>query len=115
MISIPGAKASPRIEAGVLCWYEGDTFDLEIQFALLDQDEDAVHMQESDRVTVTFLDETRKPVREFSFTELEDNRVTLVFDEAVSGTFTKGRYTYDVRYTHANKTTLVRDNRVLVQ
>lgn len=115
MTPIPGARPSPRIEKGVLCWYEGDTFEITLRFALRDQDNEAVEMGSGDGVTVTFLDETRQTVHTFSFPGVTDNQVTLVFDETVSGKFQKGRYRYDVRYTHGDRTTLARGNRVFVE
>ena len=35
---IPGAYPSPRIDKGVLRWYEGDTFSIVLRFDLKDQD-----------------------------------------------------------------------------
>ena len=34
---IPGAYPSPRIDKGVLRWYEGDTFSIVLRFDLKDQ------------------------------------------------------------------------------
>lgn len=115
MTPIPGARPSPRIDRGVLCWYEGDTFEITLRFDLHDQDGETVEMQTGDSVAVTFLDDTRKTVQTFNFEAVEDNRVTLVFDAAVSANFPRGKYTYDVRYTHGDKTTLARSNRAFVE
>lgn len=112
---IPGAYPSPRIDKGVLRWYEGDTFEITLKFELQDQDGEDVTMGTTDSVSVVFLDDTRQPVQTFSFDSVEDNRVKLTFDETVSAKFTKGKYTYDVRYTHGDKTTLARDNRAFVE
>ena len=112
---IPGAYPSPRIDKGVLRWYEGDTFEITLNFELQDQDGEAVTMGKTDSVSVAFLDDTRKTVHTFSFAKVENDQVKLVFDATVSAKFTKGKYTYDVRYTHGDKTTLARDNRAFVE
>jgi len=112
---IPGAYPSPRIDKGVLRWYEGDTFEIVLKFELQDQDGEAVTMGTTDSVSVEFLDDTRQTVHTFSFASVEDDRVKLKFDATVSAKFTKGKYTYDVRYTHGDKTTLARDNRAFVE
>lgn len=112
---IPGAYPSPRIDKGVLRWYEGDTFEITLHFELQDQDGETVAMGTTDSVEITFLNDTRQTVHTFSFAKVEDDQVELVFDATVSAKFTKGKYTYDVRYTHSNKTTLARDNRAIVE
>ena len=83
---IPGAYPSPRIDKGVLRWYEGDTFSIVLRFDLKDQDGEA-----------------------------ENDQVTLNFDATVTAKFTKGKYTYDIRYTHGDKTTLASGNRAFVE
>ncbi len=112
---IPGAYPSPRIDKGVLRWYEGDTFEIVLKFELQDQDGEDVTMGTSDSVEVAFLDDTRQTVHTFSFAKVEDDQVKLKFDAEVSAKFTKGKYTYDVRYAHGDKTTLARDNRAFVE
>ena len=92
---IPGAYPSPRIDKGVLRWYEGDTFSIVLRFDLKDQDGEAVHT--------------------FSFAKVENDQVTLNFDATVTAKFTKGKYTYDIRYTHGDKTTLASGNRAFVE
>ena len=112
---VPGAYPSPRIDKGVLRWYEGDTFEIVLKFELQDQDGEPVTMGTSDSVTVTFLDDTRQAVHTFSFATVENDQVKMAFDETVSAKFTKGKYTYDVRYALGEKTTLARDNRAFVE
>ena len=90
---IPGAYPSPRIDKGVLRWYEGDTFSIVLRFDLKDQDGEAVTIGTTDSMAVVFLDDTRQTVHTFSF----------------------AKYTYDIRYTHGDKTTLASGNRAFVE
>ena len=45
--TIPGARVSPRIANGCICWYEGDTFSLRLRLELEDQDGAAVTVSRS--------------------------------------------------------------------
>ena len=112
---IPGAYPSPRIDKGVLRWYEGDTFEIVLKFELQDQDGEPVTMGTTDGVSVEFLDDTRQTVHTFSFAKVENDQVTLNFDATVTAKFKKGKYTYDIRYTHGDKTTLASGNRAFVE
>lgn len=114
MGNIPEAKASPRVENGCLCWYEGDTFEIQMQIELMDQDGENVNISESDTVTVTFYDGRRDAIQEFKFQNVQGNTVTLSFTDEISKKFLKGRYRYDMLYTYNNKTTLIRDNVAIV-
>lgn len=114
-IPIPGAYASPRISNGVLCWYAGDTFSVVIQADLVDQDGAAVDIGATDTVKVTFRDDTRAEVWSKTFSNVANNQVTLVVDAEISAKFPKGRYTYDVEFSHGDRTTLARDNKVRVE
>ena len=90
---IPGAYPSPRIDKGVLRWYEGDTFEITLHFELQDQDGEDVTMGTTDSVSVEFLDDTRQTVHTFSFDSVEDNRVKLTRGNihTTSGTRTETR------------------------
>ena len=112
---IPGAYPSPRIDKGVLRWYEGDTFSIVLRLDLKDQDGEDVTIGTADSVSVEFLDDTRQTVHTFSFSEVTNNQITLEFDEQTTAKFGKGKYTYDIRYAHGEKTTLARDNRAFVE
>ena len=114
MGNIPAAKTSPRVENGCLCWYEGDTFEIQMQIELTDQDRQNENILESDIVTITFYDESRAIVQEFAFQNVQGNTVTLSFTDEISKKFLKGRYRYDMLYTYNNKTTLIRDNVAIV-
>lgn len=112
---LPGAQVSPRIANGCLCWYEGDTFQIDLEMSLEDQDGEKVEMAGGDSVAFTFYDKTRNKVHECTFTGVQQNTVTLNVTQVVSAKFPKGLYTYDVVYTHGDRTTLARDNRIRVE
>lgn len=112
---IPSAYPSPRLDKGVLRWYEGDTFKIALRFELKDQDGESVSVGTTDSVNVEFLDDTRQTVHTFSFPEVEENQVELEFNAEVTAKFGKGKYTYDIRYVHGDKTTLARDNQAFVE
>ena len=115
MTKLPGAKPSPRIAGGVLRWYAGDTFSVTLALELRDQDGDPVTVGASDSLTVSFFDASHAPVHTFQFDRVENDQVTLNFDATVTAKFTKGKYTYDIRYTHGDKTTLASGNRAFVE
>lgn len=114
-VPIPGAYASPRVDRGVLCWYAGDTFSLVLQIDLEDQDGAAVDIAAGNTVKITFYDDTRAEVYSRNYTGVTNNQVTLSIDAETSALFQKGRYTYDVEFSHGDRTTLARDNKVRVE
>lgn len=112
MSFIPNAKQSPRIERGVLKWYRGDTFDLQIDLELTDQD--GVAVEATGTVEVVFRNDCNRPVKEFTLTPA-NNIVTMDFNADVSALFPIGEYTYDVYYNGEERTTIANDNKVVVQ
>ena len=114
-IPIPGAYASPRVHNGVLCWYAGDTFAIVLKIELEDQDGAAVEIGQTDSVKLTFRDEAREEVYSEMFENVEGNQITLAVDAEVSAKFPKGRYSYDVEFSHGDRTTLARDNKIRVE
>ena len=48
--TIPGARVSPRIANGCICWYEGDTFSLRLRLELEDQDGADVAIGQTDTI-----------------------------------------------------------------
>lgn len=115
MSKLPNAQPSPRIVNGVISWYEGDTFTLIIELDLEDQDGEPIVIGPADTVDVTFTNRSEAEVKRFSFTGIEGNSVSLVFDEEVSGLFTKGDYRYDMRFKAENNTTIAHRNNVCVE
>ena len=121
MGNLPAGRESPRIENGVLYWYAGDTFTLNLELSLEDQDGTKLTVNnETDDVTVTFYNDRRERVKAFSYGKAEEgeandgaitgNVVSLVFDKNVSALFPKGSYHYDVVYQSTWRRTLAREN-----
>lgn len=118
MANIPSADISPRIENGVLYWYEGDTGTLVFDIELTDQDGEALTIDPADTFDVIFRNERRQAVQTFSALTATDGQISMTFDSTVAAKFPKGRYTYDVIYTRDSDgkvTTLCDDNEAVVQ
>lgn len=115
MNNLPNAEQSPRIVNGVLRWYQGDTFDLQLTLEIYDQDGQTITIAADDTVKIVFSDKSNSVVKEFTFTSISDNIVTMDFDGTCSALFPKGNYTYDVYYSGSDRTTLANDNKVVVE
>lgn len=118
MANLPSAEFSPRIENGVLRWYAKDTFDVQVDLELEDQDHRPITLSSTDTVTFEFFNRSLRSVKKFTFTasDIEDNSVHLNFDEETSDLFFPGKYTLDVTVTHdGNVTTVAKASPVLVE
>lgn len=115
MYNIPNAEISPRIVNGVIRWYQGDTFDIQLTIELEDQDGEAVILGEDDTVSITFRNQSDSAVKTFTFTELEGNTVTMDFDSTCTALFGRGNYSYTVTITHGERTTIASENKVVVE
>lgn len=104
---MPHAKRSPRLENGCLYWYAGDTFALQLELLLEDQDGAPAALGADDTVTVAFFDETDAQILEQTFADIADNTVTLQMDETRTALFPRGDYRFDVRYTYGPRTTVL--------
>ena len=113
--SLPAACESPRITAGVLKWYAGDVFELQVRLEHTDQNGAEVSVLPTDTVTFEFRNACRTPVYKVTFTEIEDNTVVVRFGEQETALFPAGSYTYDVIYKGAVRRTLASDAPVLVE
>lgn len=115
MGNIPAAKISPRLEFGILKWYAGDTFSVQVNLNFTDRSGHAVTLTAEDTAQVRFYTVTGSTVEDLTFEDLSAGFVTLEFDEARSGKFPRGRYLYDIVVTHENVTTAAKGNRILVE
>lgn len=115
MSELPGAQQSPRIVNGVIKWYQGDTFDLNIYLNMMDQDGMEVIIGGSDTVTVVFKDKTNTEIKTFTFDSISNNTISLDFDSICTALFPKGKYFYDIYYNGTERTTIANDNQVIVE
>lgn len=115
MSILPHAELSPRLRNGVLYWYAGDTFDIDIHLVLRDYDGEEIVVPENASVIFAFRNESEETVKEFSFSNIVDNTVKLEFDEVCTALFPPGEYSYDVYYEIGYRTTLANNNRVVVE
>lgn len=119
MSCLPGAKPSPRIEHGVIMWYAGDTFDLDIALHLTDQDGEDIIIGDDDRVEVEFRRRSGSLLHRFVCTAEDDtlhgNTITLIFDERTAAMFARGEYIYDIYLVGAERTTIANDNCAMVE
>lgn len=114
MTKIPAARCSPRNDNGVLHWYEGDTFLLDLSVRLRDESGDVVPFAASDTVIITFFDKHEDAVHQFSFNKIQDNTVQLDFDAVVTTKFPAGAYTYDAVYEGQYRRTIAKGNKAVV-
>lgn len=113
--SLPSARMSPRIINGVIKWYAGDTFELQVDITLQDQDGEDITIAQGETIEFAFFNRKRELVKSFLFEHVEHNCVTLVFDDEVTALFPAGEYTYDVYYDSTVRRTLSNDSIAIVE
>ena len=109
------APQSPRMDNGVLKWFYGDTFAVDMVINLVEQEvgEDGnlvnrlINFDESDQIVVTFFNARKEVVHSFISKNISNDEksefyhtVSLDFTKDVSHKFCRGRYTYCVKYVH---------------
>ena len=114
MSNLPSARSSPRIVNGVLKWYEGDTFTLDIELELIDQDGAAIDTNGKE-VLIKFYDMSEDLVKEFNIKNIQNNTVSLEFNSEITALFPQGEYHYDVIYMGEHRTTIAKDNAIVVE
>jgi len=115
MATIPHAQPSPRIVNGIIEWYDGDTFSLELELTLTDQSGESISIISTDKINVVFRKPDGTTVKNFEFTNQTSNTITLVFGTTETALFPKGEYLYDVWFTRDNRVTIANDNEVVVE
>ena len=113
MREIRPARPSPRIEDGVICWYEGDEFEIGFDLSLTDADGEPIILDDRDTVTVEIRKWRGEAIKGFSLPG--SNYITLVFDKETTALFPKGSYFYDISIDGTYRTTVVNDNRIIVE
>ena len=108
------AKQSPRMETdGTLRWYAGDTFSLTFNFTLKDGSGNPITVNPSDKVNIKFFDFNSTLVHEFETTGTASP--TLNFTDEISAKFKEGVYSILVKFNATNVTTLLKNNKVVVE
>lgn len=97
---IPSAMISPQNDGGVLKFYEGDTFTMNLHLDLKDQDGEPIHFDnETDTLKLSFYNKRNTKVKEFDFggegEEVTDDTCIIEFDDTVTAFFPKGEYHFD--------------------
>lgn len=113
MGNIRPARPSPRIEKGIILWYEGDEFEIVLELDLTDADGEEIILGDTETVTVEIKDRNGARVKQFVFSG--NNYITLKFDEETTELFRRGSYFYDIIVDGACKTTVANDNRIIVE
>lgn len=117
MQALRKGKPSPRIENGILIWYQGDTFVLRLALQLRDCFGLPVALTEQDSLEITVRDLREDVVTVFSFPgeALTEGEVEVSFDGERSALLKAGEYTYDVVLCHGERITLAKNNRMIVE
>lgn len=109
------APQSPRMDNGVLKWFYGDTFAVDMVINLVEQEaqkdgtfvDKPINFDESDQIVVTFFNERKEVVYSFISKNISNDEkseyyhtITLNFTQDVSHRFRRGKYTYCMKYVH---------------
>ena len=115
MVILREALPSPNIKDGVLSWYEGDVFELNIAVTLMSMGE-SYKPSSDDTMTVRFFDKSGFAVHEFSALAFDSGAVLLGFEDSVSAKLQKGTFSYDciMNFADGRRTTVANDNPVCV-
>ncbi len=115
MSNLISAKISPRYENDKFFWYENDTFAIELNITLIDSlSSETIEFSETDQIIITFF-KNDIAIHKFTFSNITNNKVVLVFDESVSSKFKEGKYSYTIVFKGLNTTTIVANNEAEVE
>ena len=115
MVRVDAALPSPRIVNGIIMWYEGDSFEISLKLSLKDADGNNHMLSAGDRAFVEIKNDKMKTVKEFVFSNVNENILSMTFDRETSAMFPVGKYFYDVRLEGAYNTTVAKNNRIKVE
>lgn len=113
--TIPGAKVSPRIENGVLIFYEGDTFKLNIEIELKLQSGETVSIASSEQICFEIFDHRGVELWSKTFTGVTNNTIAFEMDEEMVDLFHEGEYSYTIYYNGSYTTTVAAQNKIVVE
>ena len=107
------AKQSPRMEGdGTLRWYAGDTFSLTFQFTLKDANNNPITINPTDKIDIKFLKEGTE-IHSFEATGTASPTINITSE--ISAKFKEGVYSILVKFNSTNVTTLLKNNKVVVE
>lgn len=116
MSNLPSAELSPRVVNGVIKWYQGDTFLLDIEIDLTDEDGHPIAIAEDDTVSIHIIDRTGGLVYDETFTDIQNNTIRLNMDGTKTALFREGDYHYDIYLSTAEKrTTILNAGKMVVE
>lgn len=112
------AKESPRFVDDVLYWYAGNTWDMTITFTIYDESGQEVVISPTDVITVNFKKnqyDNETPIKQYVFTNIQDNTVVISMDTTTTALFPRGRYVFGITYEGLNINTIIAYNDVKVE
>lgn len=107
------AKASPRIENWIIKWYRGDTFDINFEFIFSDGEGVVISPEETDYLEFTIYNQYYNIV----YTEkvYNSHSILLLVDDEETKKFPRGTYFYVIKRVAGYKTTIIQENKVIVE
>lgn len=112
---MPSVKPSPRVECGAICWYEGDTCEIEFHISIKDDDGNPVALLPSDIIALRVYDVYNRDIANVDYTNVQDNIILWKIDEEMTAKFPRGRYFYDITHQNGYVTTVCDRNRMIVE
>lgn len=108
------AEQSPRIEKdGSIRWYYGDTFVITLIFRFVDEEGHEIEPKENDTLEVIIKDYKNDIVA--SFTSIGKSTVDINMTKEITKELIEGVYAMDVKYNGTFVTTLLKNNKVVVE
>lgn len=102
-------KESPRFVGDTLIYYAGDVFAVEFEFDLT-RDGEKMNISSDDTIIFEFRGENMRGItgkRECGGDEVIDNVLTFDWDSEWTKEFTRGKYSYRIRYVRSDGITTV--------
>ena len=125
MANLIGARQSPRVIAGEIKWYYGDTFSITFDLRLKDQDGEEVSLGNTiessrDQITLELLDRSDRAVdlaRHGNVTaDVQGGTITMNVDDWLAAELARGQYTLFISVYHAGRrTTILHRCRVIIE
>lgn len=112
---MPSVKPSPRVECGAICWYEGDTYEIEFNISIKDDDGNPIEISPDDIITLRVYNVSNRDIVNVDYTNIQDNIIHWELDEEMTAKFPRGRYFYDITHQSVYVTAVCNRNRMIVE